>query len=442
MRQDLGDNGGVGGDETGWVSNYEPTWPTRDVARPSDDSLTFLQRGFLRTGLGSLYLALAFWTLVLVILLRALAMYVGGMPGGAAHHPDAFAEMYWLSMPVLPGLVLASGWILRRYGRSWLTTLTVSGGVAAGLVLLVPLMAASSGPHMLAWTTLGLHRIAVFILPMALLAGIARVLVSIDRFARREPFRAGVFGTGAMALALSLTVLAATDEVREDDVVLFHSVERSVSVEPVNLGPGRPAALRGLYLAFATEVAALEQGLPITQRGAEERSRRWANNAFSDRRTDASNDPFGTCLLDLFELEAETQRRRARAARVRPADVEDLVMTAMLKVCERHALGLADEPRPYLQRTIDNALRDHYRTRHRTVACDVERSWEPRQESSFYLQEVQHAMCGLDDRDRTALTMAAYGYSASEIAYLLEETEDNARQIVSRSRARIREALR
>jgi RNA polymerase sigma factor (sigma-70 family) len=132
-----------------------------------------------------------------------------------------------------------------------------------------------------------------------------------------------------------------------------------------------------------------------------------------------------------------------------PRAAEDILSETFLRLIEATRRGRTpDEPRAWLYRVAANLVVDGGRHRSvvgRVLGRLVDHRTEPPPEDAFLRGEMQRevwaALAGLSVDARTALLLAAHGFSGREIASALHRTELATRSLICRARIRLREQL-
>jgi RNA polymerase sigma-70 factor (ECF subfamily) len=132
-----------------------------------------------------------------------------------------------------------------------------------------------------------------------------------------------------------------------------------------------------------------------------------------------------------------------------PRAAEDILSETFLRLIEEVRRGRTpDQPRAWLYRVATNLVVDG--GRHRTVVTRVlsrlvDHRTEPPPDDSYLRgelrREVWAALGELSIDARTALLLAAHGFSGREVAEALGRTELATRSLICRARIRLRERL-
>jgi RNA polymerase sigma-70 factor (ECF subfamily) len=132
-----------------------------------------------------------------------------------------------------------------------------------------------------------------------------------------------------------------------------------------------------------------------------------------------------------------------------PRAAEDVLSETFLRLIEEVRRGRTpDQPRAWLYRVATNLVVDG--GRHRTVVTRVlgrlvDHRTEPPPDDSYLRgelrREVWAALGELSIDARTALLLAAHGFSGREVAEALGRTELATRSLICRARIRLRERL-
>lgn len=132
-----------------------------------------------------------------------------------------------------------------------------------------------------------------------------------------------------------------------------------------------------------------------------------------------------------------------------PQAADDIVSESFVRFIEAVRRGRTpDQPRPWLYRVAANLVIDG--GRRRTVATRflgrlVDRGTAPPPEDAILRDEsrgeVKNALAGLSPDARTALMLAAHGFSGHDIAEALGRSELATRALICRARLRLREQL-
>jgi RNA polymerase sigma-70 factor (ECF subfamily) len=132
-----------------------------------------------------------------------------------------------------------------------------------------------------------------------------------------------------------------------------------------------------------------------------------------------------------------------------PRAAEDILSETFLRLIEAIRRGKTpDQPRAWLYRVAANLVVDG--GRHRTVVTRVlgrlvDHRTEPSPEDAYLRgelrREVRAALGELPVDARTALLLAAHGFSGREIADALGRTELATRSLICRARLRLRDRL-
>jgi RNA polymerase sigma factor (sigma-70 family) len=168
------------------------------------------------------------------------------------------------------------------------------------------------------------------------------------------------------------------------------------------------------------------------------------------RTTPTATDAVTTCFQSLYSAtnaegrtEYQMAMRRVHRQRIGHPDDEDIVHGAMVRVCDHHAnVRSVQRLGPYFNRTVRNAIVDH---RNRTARLFP----LPEQQDGYDYRDVTHedrisaialrnAFNELTPQQKSALELYAQGNSYTQIADELGTSLENARQLVSRARSRIR----
>jgi RNA polymerase sigma-70 factor (ECF subfamily) len=128
---------------------------------------------------------------------------------------------------------------------------------------------------------------------------------------------------------------------------------------------------------------------------------------------------------------------------------DDIVSEAFVRFIEEVQRGRApDQPRAWLHRVAANLAIDRGRRRTvvgRVLGRLVDRRVEPPPDESLLRdelsREVHHALAALPVDARTALLLAAHGFSGRDIAEALGRSELATRSLICRARLRLREQL-
>jgi len=132
-----------------------------------------------------------------------------------------------------------------------------------------------------------------------------------------------------------------------------------------------------------------------------------------------------------------------------PRAAEDILSETFLRLIEAIRRGRTpDQPRAWLYRVAANLVVDGGRHRSvvgRVLGRLVDHRTEPPPEDSFLRGEMQRevwaALASLSVDSRTALLLAAHGFSGREIADALGRTELATRSLICRARIRLRDHL-
>jgi RNA polymerase sigma factor (sigma-70 family) len=132
-----------------------------------------------------------------------------------------------------------------------------------------------------------------------------------------------------------------------------------------------------------------------------------------------------------------------------PAVAEDILSETFLRLIEELRRGRTpDQPRAWLYRVAANLVVDG--GRHRTVVTRVlgrlvDHRTEPPPDDAFLRgelrREVWTALGALPRDARTALLLAAHGFTGREVAEALGRTELATRSLICRARLRLRKQL-
>ena len=128
---------------------------------------------------------------------------------------------------------------------------------------------------------------------------------------------------------------------------------------------------------------------------------------------------------------------------------DDIVSEAFVRLIEELRRGRApDQPRAWLHRVAANLAIDRGRRRTvvgRVIGRLVDRRVEPPPDETLLRdelsREVHQALAGLPVDARTALLLAAHGFSGRDIAEALGRSELATRSLICRARLRLREQL-
>lgn len=141
---------------------------------------------------------------------------------------------------------------------------------------------------------------------------------------------------------------------------------------------------------------------------------------------------------------AQYRSLRGFAGAVGPWDVEpdDLVQEALSRALSGGPLDRFDDPGAYLRRTIINLSYNHFRTRQtRSHGDAVYLADATTSAHSDYPSDLADLM-RLEPAERAVVYLHdVHGYSFGEIADAIDTPESTCRQIASRARRKLREAL-
>jgi RNA polymerase sigma-70 factor (ECF subfamily) len=156
-----------------------------------------------------------------------------------------------------------------------------------------------------------------------------------------------------------------------------------------------------------------------------------------------------TAVLAIYDAHQRELASFIGAIERDPRAAEDILSETFLRLIEAVRRGRTpDQPRAWLYRVAANLVVDG--GRHRTVVSRVlgrlvDHRTEPPPEDSFLRGELQRevwaALAQLPVDARTALLLAAHGFSGREVADALGRTELATRSLICRARLRLRERL-
>jgi RNA polymerase sigma-70 factor (ECF subfamily) len=154
-------------------------------------------------------------------------------------------------------------------------------------------------------------------------------------------------------------------------------------------------------------------------------------------------------VLELYDAHQRELHSFVRSLERDPAAVEDIVADAFLRLAHEIAAGRQpDEPQAWLHRVAANLVVNGGRHRNvvaRALARLVDRGADEPADAPVLRAETRRelveALRSLPVQARTALMLAAHGFSGREIAAALGKTEVATRSMMSRARVRLRERL-
>lgn len=165
-----------------------------------------------------------------------------------------------------------------------------------------------------------------------------------------------------------------------------------------------------------------------------------------------TRDPSETVRRTTLELYDEHHRDLANFVRALERDAqaaEDIVGETFVRLIDELRRGRTpDQPRAWLHRVAANLVIDG--GRRRSVATQflgrlVDHRTEPPLDEGLLIgetrREIQQALTELPVDARTALMLAAHGFSGREIAATLGRSELATRSLICRARLRLRERL-
>jgi RNA polymerase sigma factor (sigma-70 family) len=164
----------------------------------------------------------------------------------------------------------------------------------------------------------------------------------------------------------------------------------------------------------------------------------------AERATDAA-----PTVLAIYDAHHRELASFIRAIERDPRAAEDVLSETFLRLIEEVRRGrIPDRPRAWLYRVAANLVVDGGRRRtvvSRALGRLVDRRTAPPPDDAILRGELRrevHAALGALPRDaRTALLLAAHGFSGREVAEALGRTELATRSLICRARLRLREQL-
>ncbi|MFL5640988.1 MAG: RNA polymerase sigma factor [Chloroflexota bacterium] len=177
-------------------------------------------------------------------------------------------------------------------------------------------------------------------------------------------------------------------------------------------------------------------------------SEREGTASVSISRAGRSNDVTGT-VLPIYDAHHRELASFISAIERDPRAAEDILSETFLRLIEEVRRGRTpDQPRAWLYRVATNLVVDG--GRHRTVVTRVlgrlvDHRTEPPPDDTYLRgemrREVWAALSELPVDARTALLLAAHGFSGREVADALGRTELATRSLICRARLRLRDRL-
>jgi RNA polymerase sigma-70 factor, ECF subfamily len=163
----------------------------------------------------------------------------------------------------------------------------------------------------------------------------------------------------------------------------------------------------------------------------------------------AGADAVRRTVLELYDAHHRELATFVRALERDPAAADDIVGDTFVRLIDEVGRGRTPhEPRAWLHRVAANLVIDGGRRRSvatRFLGRLVERRTEPPLDEGLLRgetrREVRDALLALPVDARTALMLAAHGFSGREIAAALGRTELATRTLLCRARLRLREQL-
>lgn len=159
-------------------------------------------------------------------------------------------------------------------------------------------------------------------------------------------------------------------------------------------------------------------------------------------------DP-SAAILELYDAHQRELHTFVRSLERDPATVEDVVAETFLRLTREIAAGRRpDQPRAWLHRVAANLVVNGGRHRNvvtRVLGRLVDHSTDEPADAPLIRaesrQELLDVLQSLPVEARTALMLAAHGFSGREIAATLGRSELSTRSLMSRARMRLRDQL-
>lgn len=154
-------------------------------------------------------------------------------------------------------------------------------------------------------------------------------------------------------------------------------------------------------------------------------------------------------MLDAYDAHQRDLYGFVRALVREPALAEDIVSDTFVKLIGEYRAGRPPvEVRAWLFRVASNLVVTSGRRRavagrylHRLIRRGHEEAADARILRSARTEELVTALADLPADHRTALLLAAHGFSGREIAVAIDRSEVAVRTLMSRARVRLRERL-
>jgi RNA polymerase sigma-70 factor (ECF subfamily) len=154
-------------------------------------------------------------------------------------------------------------------------------------------------------------------------------------------------------------------------------------------------------------------------------------------------------VLDLYDAHQRELHAFVRSIERDPAAAEDVVAETFLRLTREVAAGrMPDQPRAWLHRVAANLVVNGGRHRNvvtrvlgRLVSHDTDEPADAPLLRAEARRELLEVLRSLPVDARTALMLAAHGFSGREIAATLGRSELATRSLMSRARERLRDEL-
>jgi len=171
------------------------------------------------------------------------------------------------------------------------------------------------------------------------------------------------------------------------------------------------------------------------------------SNVSQARRTGSRNEE--AIVLDLYDAHQRDLHSFVRSVERNPATAEDVVAETFLRLTREVGAGrVPDEPRAWLHRVAANLVISGGRHRSvvtrvlgRLVSHDTDEPADAPLLRTESREELLEMLRSLPVDARTALMLAAHGFSGREIAGALGRSELATRSLMSRARMRLRNQL-